>query len=447
MRQADRQHEDDAGGEASGGDGVRMEAHEPSAKYLAGAQFQVSEVGLIPLDWEVIALATRAAIQSGIAKNTNATLRDPISVPYLRVANVQDGYLDLGEVSTIDIERTDLRRYAVLPGDVLMNEGGDLDKLGRGAIWNGQIRSCVHQNHVFVVRCGQGLIPEYLNAWTSSAQARRYFVLAGRQTTNLASINKTSLGELTVAVPPTEREQHEIAAALTDADALIDSLEQLLTKKRQIKQGAMQELLTGKRRLPGCDKPWVNRLFDGIAATSQERVNPSALISPPLCLELEQLESGTGCLSGSAFESQQAATKSVFRRGDVLFGKLRAYLRKYWLAEFDGVCSTEIWVLRPNGDLASSKYLFYTVQRDEFIEAASTAYGTHMPRSDWKIVSEFAVRIPHDPAEQEAIAVVLADMDTDLTALESRLTKARALKQAMAQALLTGRIRLVKPTT
>ena len=148
MRQADRQHENDAGREASGGDWVRMEAHEPSAKYLAGAQFQVSEVGLIPLDWEVIALATRAAIQSGIAKNTNATLRDPISVPYLRVANVQDGYLDLGEVSTIDIERTDLRRYAVLPGDVLMNEGGDLDKLGRGAIWNGQIRSCVHQMRI-----------------------------------------------------------------------------------------------------------------------------------------------------------------------------------------------------------------------------------------------------------------------------------------------------------
>lgn len=424
-----------------------MEVREPSAKYLAIAPYRDSEIGLIPQDWDVIALASRASIQSGIAKNANAMFRDPVAVPYLRVANVQDGYLDLEEVSSIDIERSDLGRYAVLPGDVLMNEGGDLDKLGRGALWRGQISPCVHQNHVFVVRCKNGLVPEYLNAWTSSAQARRYFMLAGRQTTNLASINKTSLGELTVAVPPTENEQRKIAKALTDADALIDSLEQLLTKKRQIKQGAMQELLTGQRRLPGFDRPWISRQFAEVASVSRERVNPSALNNPPLCIELEHLQPSTGRLSGDAFQSQQAATKSVFRQGDVLFGKLRAYLRKYWLAKFDGVCSTEIWVLRPRGELASSAYLFYTVQRDDFIEAASTAYGTHMPRSDWKIVSEFDLSLPGDEREQVTIAMALSDMDAELTALESRLTKTRALKQAMAQALLTGRIRLVEPTT
>lgn len=399
-------------------------------------------MGALPDDWLVIELATRATIQSGIAKNANAALRDPVAVPYLRVANVQDGYLDLREVALIEVERADLNRYAVLPGDVLMNEGGDLDKLGRGALWHGQIDPCVHQNHVFVVRCKAGLVPDYLNAWTSTAQARRYFMLAGRQTTNLASINKSSLGKLTVAVPPTEREQHEIAHAISDADALIDSLEQLLTKKRQIKQGAMQELLTGKRRLPGFEHPWISRTIADIATVSRERVNPSSLNTPPRCIELEHLESSTGRLSSDAFESRQAATKSVFRHGDVLFGKLRAYLRKYWQAEFDGVCSTEIWVLRPRGDLASNAYLLYTIQRDDFIDAASTAYGTHMPRSDWKIVAQFGLSLPSDEIEQAAIAKVLCDMDSEISSLESRLTKARALKQAMAQALLTGRIRI-----
>jgi type I restriction enzyme S subunit len=205
----------------------------------------------------------------------------------------------------------------------------------------------------------------------------------------------------------------------------------------------MQDLLTGKRRLPGCEGPWITRPFGNIASTSRERVNPSAMVSPPRCIELEHLQSGSGRLIGTGFESQQAATKSVFRRGDVLFGKLRAYLRKYWLADFDGVCSTEIWVLRPKGELASSQYLFYTVQRDEFIEAASTAYGTHMPRSDWKVVAECDVPLPQAPSEQEAISQVLSDMDAEIEAVESRLIKARALKQAMAQALLTGRIRLV----
>lgn len=423
-----------------------MEVKEADSKYLVPARRRPTELGSLPADWDVIELAKRATIQSGIAKNANAVLRDPVAVPYLRVANVQDGYLDLREVALIEIERSDLNRYAVLPGDVLMNEGGDLDKLGRGALWHGQIDPCVHQNHVFVVRCKTGLVPEYLNAWTSTAQARRYFMLAGRQTTNLASINKTSLGELTVAVPPTEVEQREIAKAISDADALIDALEQLLTKKRQIKQSAMQELLTGKRRLPGFEQPWISRAFADVASFGRERVNPSALNSPPLCVELEQLEPGTGRLSGDAFESQQAATKSVFQRGDVLFGKLRAYLRKYWLADFDGVCSTEIWVLRARGELGSNAYLFYTIQRDDFISVASTAYGTHMPRSDWKIVGEFDLSLPSDTTEQVAIAEVLSNMDSDIAAFESRLSKARALKQAMAQALMTGRIRLVEPT-
>jgi type I restriction enzyme S subunit len=219
----------------------------------------------------------------------------------------------------------------------------------------------------------------------------------------------------------------------------------LLTKKRQIKQGTMQELLTAKRRLPGFEQPWISQPFGDVVGLSRERVNPSSMSIPPLCVELEHLQSGTGRLTGEGFESQQVGTKSVFKRGDVLFGKLRAYLRKYWLAEFDGVCSTEVWVLRPKGSLSSPKYLFYTVQRDDFIKAASTAYGTHMPRSDWKIVAEFELLLPSDVSEQVEIANVLSEMDSEITALESRLIKARALKQAMTQALLTGRIRLEEP--
>ena len=468
MRQADRQHEDDAGREASGGDGVRMEVREPSATYLASARFQESEVGLIPLDWEAIALATRAAIQSGIAKNTNATLRDPISVPYLRVANVQDGYLDLGEVSTIDIERTDLRRYAVLPGDVLMNEGGDLDKLGRGAIWNGQIRSCVHQNHVFVVRCGQGLIPEYLNAWTSSAQARRYFMLAGRQTTNLASINKTSLGELTVAIPPTEREQHEIAAALIDADALIDSLEQLLTKKRRIKQGAMQELLTGKRRLSGFSTassqggalPPSDWEAQAIGDFAEVKTGPfgSALH------ERDYVQSGTPIITVEHLAERgiqgegapQVGETDVMRlqaykleEGDIVFSRVGSIDRnaRVSAAETGWLFSGRLLRLRLKSKEVDSQFLSYLFHGEPFRnQVERVAVGQTMASLNTKLLSGLEVVLP-TAAEQKVIAESLAAMDANLAALEARLTKARALKQAMAQALLTGRIRLVAPTT
>jgi len=189
-----------------------------------------------------------AEIRSGIAKNANVSVRDPVFVHYLRVANVQDGFLDLSEMSKIRLSRGDIDRYSVLAGDVLMNERGDLDKLGRGSVWRGEFDPCVHQNHVFVVRCGSKVSPEFLNHWTGAPRARRYFILAGKQTTNLASINKTALGHLPVILPRLE-EQFTIAAVLSDMDAEIAALESKAAKARQIKQGMMQSLLTGRVRL------------------------------------------------------------------------------------------------------------------------------------------------------------------------------------------------------
>src|ERR1035438_5505863 len=199
--------------------------------------YKQTEVGVIPEDWNVQPLSQVAEIRSGIAKNANVSVRDPVFVHYLRVANVQNGFLDLSEMSKIRLSREDIHRYSVLAGDVLMNEGGDLDKLGRGAVWRGEFDPCVHQNHVFVVRCGSKVSPEFLNYWTGAPTARRYLMLAGKQTTNLASINKTALGCLPVILP-CPAEQTAIAAVLSDMDALIESFEQLIAKKRHLKQGA-----------------------------------------------------------------------------------------------------------------------------------------------------------------------------------------------------------------
>lgn len=212
--------------------------------------YKQTEVGIIPEDWEVKPLHTIAKIQSGIAKNSNVSVNNPILVHYLRVANVQDGFLDLTNMNKIEVSRSDLKRYEVLPGDVLMNEGGDLDKLGRGSIWHGEFNPCVHQNHVFVVRSRSCISPEYLNTWTSGASARRYFLIAGKQTTNLATINKTALGQLPVGLP-SPPEQKAIATALSDIDNLLGVLDRLIAKKQNLKQSAMQQLLTGKKRLPG----------------------------------------------------------------------------------------------------------------------------------------------------------------------------------------------------
>ena len=163
-----------------------------------------------------------ADVQTGVAKGKDHGSRNTISVPYLRVANVQDGYLDLETVATMDIPPEDLQRYALQPGDVLMNEGGDFDKLGRGHVWDGQIEPCITQNHVFAVR-PRMVASAWLNAITGSNFAQFYFMTRSKQSTNLASISSTNLMELPVILPP-ESEQKEILAFVTDQTARFDTL-------------------------------------------------------------------------------------------------------------------------------------------------------------------------------------------------------------------------------
>ena len=126
----------------------------------------------------------------------------------------------------------------------------------------------------------------------------------------------------------------------------------------------------------------------------------------------------------------------------MLFGRLRAYLRKHWLADREGVCSTEIWVLRVDSFKVIPTYLYYLVTTDRFVETASMAQGTHMPRSDWSLVRNLELSLP-PIAEQRAIATVLSDTDAEISALVARRNKAAMVKRGMAQDLLTGRTRLV----
>jgi type I restriction enzyme S subunit len=167
----------------------------------------VDWLGEVPEHWEVVRLRFIATVQTGVAKGKDNSGKAVIEVPYLRVANVQDGYLDLREVATIAIPEEDLERYALRTGDVLMNEGGDNDKLGRGHVWNGEVSPCIHQNHVFAVR-PIATSPVWLNRVTGSDYAQFYFMSRSKQSTNLASISSTNIMELPVVMPPsTERDE------------------------------------------------------------------------------------------------------------------------------------------------------------------------------------------------------------------------------------------------
>ena len=179
--------------------------------------------------------------------------------------------------------------------------------------------------------------------------------------------------------------------------------------------------------------------FEEICQIRKQKVNP-LFQSGEFCVELEHLEPETGLLLGNTVTKPNSSIKTVFQNGDVLFGKLRAYLRKYWLANQDGVCSTEIWAFVATNK-AINPFLFYVVQTEQFIKAASEAYGTHMPRSDWNVVKNYLLPLPPLP-EQTAIATALSDTDALISSLQTLIAKKQAVKLAAMQNLLSGKIRL-----
>jgi len=197
-------------------------------------------------NWPRLPLADVADVASGVTLGRKLPPYGTVEMPYLRVANVQDGYLDLDEIKTVRVRPAEVDRYRLEPGDVLMNEGGDFDKLGRGAVWEGQVGTCLHQNHVFRVRCDhQRVLPGYLAAVCTAAYGRKYFLVHGKQSTNLASISKRDLTRFPVPLAPPS-EQRRIVEILARYDASIEAERSREAKFRAIRDGLLDDLLTGR---------------------------------------------------------------------------------------------------------------------------------------------------------------------------------------------------------
>ena len=208
----------------------------------------VEWLGAVPAHWDVVRLKFIAHVQTGIAKGKDNSGKLTTEVPYLRVANVQDGYLDLDDVSTIELPADDLPRYRLQAGDVLMNEGGDFDKLGRGHVWDGSIDPCIHQNHVFAVR-PFAVSPRWLNAVTGSAYAQFYFMSRSKQSTNLASISSTNIMELPVVIPPADEQEallDWLDAQSTAFDRLIEDAGNAVRLLRERRTALVSAAVTGQ---------------------------------------------------------------------------------------------------------------------------------------------------------------------------------------------------------
>ncbi len=411
---------------------------------------------MLPKDWKRVPLHTVAEIRTGLAKGKQGLL-DPVELPYLRVANVQDGHFDLGEIKTILVERRAIERYTLRSGDVLMTEGGDFDKLGRGAVWKAPVTPCLHQNHVFAVRPQRGVLDStFLAALSSSRYGRTYFESCAKRSTNLASINSSQLKEFPVILPP-YREQLEIAGVLNTWDAAIKTAEKLLANSQRQKQDLMQSLLTGHRSFEQSKTRWSRIEFDQIFGriTCKNTAGNQNVLT---------ISGQHGLIGQREFFNKNVASDNLrgytlLERGDFAYNK--SYSAGYPVGAIKSLRAYESGVvsslyicfrIRPDVEAEADFFRHYFeagMLNDEITGIAQEGARNHgLLNVSVKDFFKLKLRIP--PIEsQRRIAEVLNAAESEAHCIERQVEQLKKEKRALMSDLLTGnrRVRSPKLTT
>jgi type I restriction enzyme S subunit len=392
----------------------------------------MTEVGVIPEDWVVVEIGDLCDIQTG---NTPPTAdQSNYGNDYLFVSPAD---LDGGKEISNTIKRLSAKGFqksrAFPKGSTLFTcIGSTIGKTGLATV---KLTSNQQINAIFP---SESVTSEYMYyAITNRADA--VSEIAGNQAVPI--VNKTQFSTTLIPLPPTRTEQTAIATALSDADALLSALDGLVAKKEAFKRGMMEGLLSGEIRLEGFLGAWEETTFDEVVRLRNNRIIPVDSKSSIRIIEMEHINGEEGTINGFTNSESVISHKSNFDPGNVLYGKLRPYLRKFFRPNFSGACSTEIWVFEGR-DNCDSLFLFYMVQSEGFNEETSLSVGTKMPRAEWSSVKDWELALPPLP-EQRAIATLLSDLDAELAALRARRAKLGLVKGGMMEVLLSGGVRLV----
>ena len=392
--------------------------------YLCPPGYKQTEVGVIPEDWGVSTVGTEFFIQLG--KMLDAEKNVGVPKPFLGNRAIQWGHVDLTDIGEIKLTSADLQRFRLRSGDLLVCEGGEV---GRAAIWREPAGECYYQKSLHRLRPIRGynveLMLNLLQRFATTGFLQNFVTQ-----TSIAHLPKEKFETVPIPLPPTKAEQEAIANALSDVDALTESLEQLLTKKRELKQGAMQELLTGKKRLPGFSGEWEVKPFDGVLARLNAKAHQIQTSDYQTTGLYPVVDQGKEHVIG--FSDRHDKRFRCPEGGVIVFGDHTCIVK---FIDFDflvGADGTQVLQAR-----IGQCTRFHALQL-QHRGVEPTGYNRH-----FKFLKERDFLAP-PLLEQTAIATILSDMDAEIAALEANLTKARCLKQGMMQALLTGRVRLVE---
>lgn len=440
---------------------IEAEKREPAASISQNKPQESSDAASFPIGWRVETLDRVATVQTGVAKGRQFANEEMVDVPYLRVANVQDGHLDLTEMKTISIRSSEVERYRLQNDDIVLTEGGDFDKLGRGFIWRGELELCVHQNHIFAVRPDrEALLPQFLAYLVQSSYGKAYFLSVAHKTTNLACINSTKLKAFPVLVPPLV-EQQRISLALDSVAKAVDVERRSVQQAEVLRRALIRHLFSGGAggecafgRIPRrweetslgalCVKgsgtiqtgPFGSQLHaSDYEATGVPVINPT---------HLDGNRINHDDLPRVSLDTVSRLERHKLEAGDILFARRGEIGRHGLVTDFESgwLCGTGCFLVRVRDSRVSNAFLSYFFSTEGVVSwLSSNAAGTIMPNLNNTVLGRLPVLIP-PMEEQMTICAILGGIEQKLALHKRRRGVLAELFRALLNKLLTGKIRV-----
>ncbi len=416
--------------------------------------YKQTEIGVIPEDWEIKRLIDLSnGVQNGVFYEVS---RKGNGVFFLNVGNLYE----TAPVTTRTLEKfnatkNEIKRFKVKHGDLFFTRSSIVPSGIAYCNWyrGEDDEITVFDSHVVRFKTdSEQVVPMYLYLQCISQPSRKYFISNAKVAT-MTTIDQNQIGNCQIPVPPLA-EQQRIAEALSDVDSMISSLEKLITKKKAIKQGTMQELLTGKKRLPGFTGEWDRKTLKEISTEIVDGPFGSNLKTEHYIMERQvriiQLSNigefgwNDENIRYTTFAHAAELTRCIVQPGAVLIAKMMPAGRAIICPDSEKgyILGSDVVKLVPN-DSIDSRYLIYATKSQFYLEQiADDTQGSTRSRTSVSKLRKTTILFP-SKEEQTAIASILFDMDNEIEALEQKLMKTRQLKQGMMQQLLTGKIRLV----
>lgn len=405
--------------------------------------YKMTEVGVIPEDWEVKELSSISEIKSGkrLPKGSLVT-SSKTPYPYIRVIDMNMGYLNLSDIMYVpENVQPMISKYIISKNDIYISVAGTLGLVGKIPEELDGANLTENANRITEIQCNR----DYLMYYMMSPLIQNV-IEAERTIGAQPKLALQRIRDFYIVLPGDNREQTAIAAALSDADSLISALTKKIEKEKAIKQGLMQQLLTGKKRLPGFGGVWdvvqLKRIISEFIVPMRDK--PTALTGPiPWC----RIEDFDGKYLKKSLSNQGVDLNTVSQMNlkifpvNTLLVSCSANLGRCAIVKQKLVTNQTFIGLVPS-DRIDVEFLYYKMSREDK-NLNNMATGTTISYLSREQFENYEILIPSSKAEQTAIANILSDCDSEIAALEEKRDKYKEIKQGMMQQLLTGKIRLI----